>query len=366
MSFSSFRKVRLIVLATWTLVFPFSVHASAQAHPDSHPLDECSRLLTDRLEIYLSELDRTVTNPKHGVFGPESMVWKINRENSVFLGSGRAALLQLAHPYVAYAIEHHSKTKSNPGERFQRTFMYIGAIVFGDLHSVKRAARALNKIHSRIQGVIPVDAGPFGAGSPYAANVPEPMFWVFATLWDTSVLTYEQVIGPLTESEKNQYYEEGKRFARLFGIPDSIMPQDWSAFRSYMDQMLSSDILTVTPAARDIAQVLFRLPVHLPGVERSFGLSEIPGIGNLLRANSSITASMLPEKLAKDFGLESPSNGAVKSFARAYRLLPKKIRYTPAYNSALARIDGKTGRDYIVEMMNSLMIGRPKNPIEKR
>ena len=37
-----------------------------------------------------------------GVFGPDSAAWRVNGEAViVFLGAGRALLLQLAHPWVA-------------------------------------------------------------------------------------------------------------------------------------------------------------------------------------------------------------------------------------------------------------------------
>jgi mpaB/rubber oxygenase-like protein len=49
-----------------------------------------------------------------GVFGPDSLTWRIDREALTFLGAGRALLLQLAHPWVAAAIAEHSKTVDDP------------------------------------------------------------------------------------------------------------------------------------------------------------------------------------------------------------------------------------------------------------
>ena len=50
------------------------------------------------LEKLLAQLQTNVTDPNVGLFGPESLVWHVNREALVFLAGGRAALLQLAHP----------------------------------------------------------------------------------------------------------------------------------------------------------------------------------------------------------------------------------------------------------------------------
>src|SRR3974390_1042304 len=38
---------------------------------------------------------------REGLFGPASAIWHVNREAAIFLGAGRALLLQLAHPWDA-------------------------------------------------------------------------------------------------------------------------------------------------------------------------------------------------------------------------------------------------------------------------
>src|SRR5438270_31528 len=68
--------------------------------------------------------DRT-TDPQAGIFGPFSISWRIHRESALFLGAGRAALLQLAHPWVAAAIDRHSKVRNQPIARFHNTFRVV-------------------------------------------------------------------------------------------------------------------------------------------------------------------------------------------------------------------------------------------------
>ena len=70
------------------------------------------------LERLLERLRRGTRDPRAGVFGPDSMLWHVNRESIAFMGGGRAALLQLAHPYVAHAIEQHSNTRTDLLGRF--------------------------------------------------------------------------------------------------------------------------------------------------------------------------------------------------------------------------------------------------------
>src|SRR5436189_10963 len=39
-----------------------------------------------------------------GLFGPDSVTWRVNREGVLLLGGGAAIILQLAHPLVAAGV----------------------------------------------------------------------------------------------------------------------------------------------------------------------------------------------------------------------------------------------------------------------
>ena len=94
-------------------------------------------------EALIRAVERATSDPEAGIFGPRSMSWKINRESALFLGAGRAALLQLAHPWVATALEQHSNVMSRPIERFHNTFRIVFAMIFGSLDQAVAAARHL-------------------------------------------------------------------------------------------------------------------------------------------------------------------------------------------------------------------------------
>src|SRR5688572_12475751 len=108
----------------------------------------------EQLEAHLDKVQARVRDPRAGLFGPGSLVWNINREQSIFLAGGRAALLQEAHPYVAHGVDQHSLTRSDPQGRFERTFRNVYAMVFGDLESALKSARRVHTIHERIRGQI--------------------------------------------------------------------------------------------------------------------------------------------------------------------------------------------------------------------
>jgi hypothetical protein len=54
---------------------------------------------TEDLERALEEAAAHAAGPTTGLFGPRSVTWQVCRETAVFLGAGRALLLQLAHPW---------------------------------------------------------------------------------------------------------------------------------------------------------------------------------------------------------------------------------------------------------------------------
>src|SRR3954464_2912101 len=105
-----------------------------------------------------------------GVFGPASAIWQVDREALVFLGAGRALLLQLAHPWVATAIAEHSSALHDPIGRFHRTFAIVFTLVFGSLDEALRMARRLHRRHAAVAGLMPATLGRFAMGSVYHAN----------------------------------------------------------------------------------------------------------------------------------------------------------------------------------------------------
>src|ERR1700722_17529178 len=161
------------------------------------------RLLSeDDFESSLDTVCKTAAGSIEGVFGPASLTWRVDREAAVFLGAGRALLLQLAHPWVAAAIAEHSRTFADPIARFHQTFNTVFTMVFGTRDQALAAARRLHRRHAAVTGTLPWTAGRFSAGSQYRANEVSALRWVHATLAETAVLTHHLVLPALTDSER--------------------------------------------------------------------------------------------------------------------------------------------------------------------
>ncbi|UFZ05201.1 DUF2236 domain-containing protein [Bradyrhizobium ontarionense] len=287
-----------------------------------------------------------------GVLGPDSVMWRVHREAALFLGAGRALLLQLAHPWVAAGIAEQSKVFADPLGRFHRTFGIVYTMVFGTRAQAVAVARRLYRRHAAVDGVMPETVGPFAAGSRFLANDVDALRWVHATLVETAMMSYGLLCPPLTAAEREQYWSEATRFARLFGIPQEVLPPDWDAFKAYTADMMDSETLTVGPAARDIAQRIFSGEATWIGPPRWF---------------TALTAEMLPERLQLAFELpygmrERRSAARARVWLpRAYGLLPNRLRTVGPYQEALARIRGDDC-PLFTRLLNHAWIGQSRMP----
>lgn len=306
-------------------------------------------MVTERdLDSALDQVRADAAGPVAGVFGPSSVTWQIDREAVIFLGAGRALLLQLAHPWVAAAIAEHSKTFADPIGRFHRTFGIVFAMVFGSLDRALLSSRQLHRRHSMIVGEMPETVGPFAAGSRYCANDIASLRWVHATLVETALIAHDLVLPPLSAEERERYWTESRVFGALFGLTADDLPADWSGFAAYTAAMTQSDTLTVSPAAREIAGQIFS------------------GARPWLRPPRwyrSLTANLLPEPLRAGFGLERDINSAdnaLRWIRRVYPKLPDPLRYVGPYQEAQARLRGEPQPDWMARCLNRIWIGRPQ------
>jgi uncharacterized protein (DUF2236 family) len=285
------------------------------------------------LDSYLERLREQVSDPRAGLFGPRSKSWEVSRETVLFLGGGRASLLQLAHPFVAHGVEQHSATKTEPLGRFIRTFEIVYDMVFGDLDAAFQAARRAHTIHKRVTGTLAEDSGDLHAGDSYAANTEEALLWVHATLVDSAVLVHDLVVRPLALEEKEAYYQESKRFASLFGIPESILPVDWAAFEQYNRRMWESNALFVGRAASEMAHFLLQ-PPH-------------PAFRPFSRWYTIMTAGLLPPRIRDAYQFrygrleEAVFEASLPVVRLVRRGLPEQARWVPAYLAARQRLDGE-------------------------
>lgn len=238
-----------------------------------------------------------------GLYADDSITRRVNRENVLLLGGGRALLMQLAHPKVAAAVDEHSDFRSYPVRRLRRTIRMTMAIVFGDRDTALAAARAVNHTHSRVRG------------EDYRALDPDLLRWVHATLVDSALVTYETFVKPLSASEREDFFQESKLLGEILGIPREHFPATHPEFKAYLDTMITDGQVRVVSRARDLAKLVTR-----PRLRLVPGPSMIPF--------EVITAGLLPPALRAQYMLPW---GAAQQ--RVFRLMviavPRLVAVTP-------------------------------------
>src|SRR6516162_7080256 len=303
----------------------------------------------DDLEREFAIIRNAAAESSAGAFGPSSMMWHIDKEAAIFLGAGRALLLQLAHPWIATAIAQHSPVLADPIGRFHRTFSAMFTMAFGTIEQALAAARRLHQRHARVSGTLAQAAGPFAANSRYVANDIAALCWVHATLIDTALVAYQLVCPPLSVEERQRYWTEARLFAAFFGIPQDALPQSWVAFAAGNKGMWRSDVLTVSDQARNIAgAVLSGAGTRLP-------------IPSWYRA---LTARLLPLRLRGDFGLpygefeHRKTERALAVLRGVYPWVPGRLRYVGPYQEARARLAGRQRPGATTQLLNRFWIGQ--------
>ncbi len=303
-------------------------------------------------ERLLAGVAQRAAGAECGLFRPESVSWRINRESALFLGAGRAALLQLAHPWVAASLEQHSSVLRRPIARFHNTFRIVFTMVFGTLDQAMAAARHLYTLHTRITGELSEDVAAYRRGSRYEANEVAALRWVFATLVESGVMAYESVLPPLLPAEREQYYAESRLLAGLFGIPAEALPENWAAFAEYNRAIHASDTLGVSQGARRI------------------GHSLLEGAGSWIHPPlwyRALTAAWLPARFREEFGLpfgkreRRSAERALCWLPRLYRRLPPAVRFSGPWQEAQARLNHAQA-GLIVEWSNRFWIGKKRMP----
>lgn len=286
----------------------------------------------ERLEAALEKVRSKVKDPAVGLFGPGSIAWRLYREQVMGIGGGRALLLQTAHPFVSHAVRQHSAYQSDPHGRGERTFKALFAWLFGDMEKAFAAARRTWGVHERIVGPIANRAGPYDEGTPYAANEQHALFWVHSTLWDTPWRIYELIFRPLDRDERNQFYEETKLFAYMFGIEDDYIPPTFEDFCEYNEKMFSTDILTVDEASMDVARYVLAAP----------NKASVP----IVEWFKIMTAGLLPARIAHAYQFkwgrfeERVFEASIRALRAGTPLVPGLLRYSPIYRRAAHRVAG--------------------------
>lgn len=279
--------------------------------------------------------DRT---PDAGLFGPDSTAWRLLREPVLLVGGQRALLMQLADPLVAQAVIDHSDYRGDPYGRLLRTLRWVVTVVFGTEDEARRATRSVAAIHGRVRGRLPAEreSPPYAGGTAYDARDTRLARWVLATVIHSSLITYETVVTPVSQADRDRYAREWIPVAELFGIARTECWDTWAELDSYVDTYVHA-LGSLGPSAREAADIVLHPDASLP-VRPALSVPTFMSIG------------LLPPPLREAYGVtwtrnrERAHRTLARSLRAAHHLFPPPLRNSPFSVQARARVAGGPAR----------------------
>ena len=191
-----------------------------------------------------------------GHFGPNSMMWKVNKEITVLFGGARALLMHAAHPLIAAGARQTSFYQRDPWKRLIRTLSLQNSVTFGTIAEANESADRINRLHEVIKGKDEI------TGEIYDALDQEQLLWVHACLQLSSIYFYEKTVKKLTKKEKDKYHEENMLAAELVLIDVDKMPKTHEEIKSWVtEKSRKKDYLILTDVAEDVQDIIAGGPV---------------------------------------------------------------------------------------------------------
>jgi uncharacterized protein (DUF2236 family) len=275
-----------------------------------------------------------------GLFGPDSVTWKLHKEPILLLGGLRSLYLQALHPRAVAGVAQNSTFRSDPWGRLNRTSEYVGTVIYGSTEEVERAASRIRRMHSKMTATDPA------TGNTFRVDEPDLLRWVHVAEVESFLTTARRAGLELTDAEVDGYYTEQLKAAELVGLDPATVPGTAAEVAEYYEKMQPS--LGITRDAAETALFLTVPPVPDTWGSRSLRLTLTLGPTRWAYFGIAGTAfGLLPPWARKMYGgLGWPTTDLSANLSvRSMRLLlqgflatlPKKYRTAPMRQAALAR-----------------------------
>jgi uncharacterized protein (DUF2236 family) len=188
-----------------------------------------------------------------GLFGPDSVTWRVHADPVLWVAGLRALLLQAVHPAAMAGVLQHSDFREDPWGRLVRTANYVGVVSFGSTDEVERIGRRVRGLHATVRGD---DAA---TGVSYRASDPHLLRWVHCCEVESFLTTYQRAGGGLSAADVDRYYAEQTRAAAVVGLDPADVPANAAEMAAYFDRIRPE--LAVDRRARRVAGYVVRPPM---------------------------------------------------------------------------------------------------------
>lgn len=216
-----------------------------------------------------------------GLFGPQSVVWKVHADFSAMMVGGLSSLMiQALHPRALAAVWDHSNFRQQLKGRLGRTALFVASTTYGSLAMATQSIARVNAIHAKIEGTDQ-------QGQPYKANEPDLLRWVHLIETMSFLNAYQHLaIRPLCLADCNCYVVEMNKVGQMLGA--TYLPNTLHELQQAIKQYES--VLTFDQRTRETLQSIENYSV---------GFTERPFFHLILKSSFDIVPHWLLQKLQR-------------------------------------------------------------------
>jgi uncharacterized protein (DUF2236 family) len=186
-----------------------------------------------------------------GLFGPESVTWRVHADPLLGLAALRSLVLRCLHPAGVAGVLATSRDGDEPWGRLARTLRYIGVTTFGDTVEAFMAAARLRSLHAQVAGI--------ADGGRYRGDDPDVLLWLHSCQVSSFLGVVRRGGLQLTPAEQDRYVDEQVRVGTLLGLEPQNVPNDRGTLARYLRGMRPR--LTLTPDARRFVAAVVMPPL---------------------------------------------------------------------------------------------------------
>lgn len=260
-----------------------------------------------------------------GLFGPDTVTWKIHADFPSMMAGGLGALmLQTLHPLALAGVWDHSDFRADTLGRLRSTIAFVARTTYAPRAVAQQAIARVCDIHRDVHGTAP-------DGRPYSAQDPHLLTWVHCTQAWCYLQGYQAYCHRAVPRRlQDRYVAESARVAEAVGARD--VPKSLAALTAFFEAVRPE--LLYDGRTRDVLAVLRSIPLPIPLATLGRGL--FLGAG----------AALLPAWALSLMGRSWLERRQDQAAAGALKLIAPSIRDTMARGGLAWRACARTGADY--------------------
>jgi uncharacterized protein (DUF2236 family) len=155
-----------------------------------------------------------------GLFGSDSVTWRIHADLAMFVGGIAALMLQALHPRAAAVVASSSRFREEPLHRLSRTGSFVAATTYAATPVAESIIGRVRAVHDRIPG----------------ASDPDLLCWIHVAEVTSFLAAYRRYNAlPVVAADRDRYYAETAVVAERLGATG--VPRSRSEVREYFAEV---------------------------------------------------------------------------------------------------------------------------------